>query len=41
MVKAKSKLVASGFKQREGVDLSETFAPSVEFLCASSECDCV
>ena len=33
MVKAKSKLVASGFKQREGVDFNETFAPTVSSSC--------
>ena len=29
VVKAKSRLVACGFKQREGVDFSEIFAPTV------------
>ena len=33
VVKAKSSLVARGFKQREGVNFGETFAPTVsEFL---------
>ena len=33
VVKAKSRLVALGFKQREGVDVSETFTPTVSSSC--------
>ena len=33
MVKAKSMLVARGFKQREGVDFGDTFAPTVSSSC--------
>ena len=42
VVKAKSKLVARGFKQREGVDFSETFAPTVSssYVCLLSAIAC-
>ena len=33
VVKAKSRLVARGIKQGEGVDFSETFAPTVSSSC--------
>ena len=33
VVRAKSRLVARGFKQREGVYFSETFAPTVSSSC--------
>ena len=45
MVKAKSRLVGRGFKQREGVDFSEMFVPTVSSSCVrllsaiSCECD--
>ena len=45
VVKAKSRLVARGFKQREGVNFSETFAPTVSSSCVrllnaiACECD--
>ena len=42
--KAKLKLVAGGLKQREGVDFSETFAPTVSSSCvrllSAIACDC-
>ena len=33
VVKAKSRLVARDFKQREGVDFGEIFAPTVSSSC--------
>ena len=44
VVKAKSRLVARGFKQLEGVDFSETFAPTVSSSCvrllSAIACEC-
>ena len=45
VVKAKSRLVARGFKQREGLDFGETFSPIVSSSCVrllseiACECD--
>ena len=47
IVKAKTRLVARGFKQREGIDFGETFAPTVSSLSVrllsaiACECDCI
>ena len=44
MVKVKSRLVARGFKQLEGVDFSETFASTVSNSCvrllSAIACEC-
>ena len=44
MVKVKSRLVARGFKQREGVDFSVTFGPTVSCSCvrllSAIACEC-
>ena len=44
MIKAKSRLVAHSFKRREGVDFSETFAPTVSCsrvrLLSVIACEC-
>lgn len=44
VVKAQSRLVARGFKQREGIDFSEPFAPTVSCSCvhllSAIACEC-
>ena len=44
MVEAKLRLVARGFKQRDGVDFNETFAPTVSSsfvrLLSAIACEC-
>ena len=44
VVKAKSRLVTRGFKQREGIDFGETFPPTVSSpwvrLLSAIACEC-
>ena len=42
IIKAKARLVARGFKQREGIDFGDTFTPTVSSSCVRllSAVDC-